>query len=158
MQRLLKTYNQVIFLFFFCIVNTCLYGQSFNQDLQKIDSANFNVESFAKHHHTFLLPKSNNIIIKYNPFSLFLGSMMYVYQGYFSHQIFADCLFKPSCSNMSKLYIKEFGIIKGIFLTADRLTRCNRIAATDVHQSRINKIDFKIHEYVNMFRFKTRKK
>lgn len=150
--------RKLFIILLFWVTNLSLFGQSFENDMKIINLTDFNIDKFQTQNHVFLLPNTNAAIIKYNPASLFLGSLMYVYQSYFSNQIFADCLFKPSCSNMSKQFIKEFGIIKGVFLTADRLTRCNRIAATDVHKSRIDEIDHKIHEDVSMFRFKTNKK
>lgn len=139
------------------LISTEIFAQSFQQDFNKISSANFLNETYSDKNPSFLLPSSKNVIVKYNPVSLLMGSMMYVYQAYFSKQFSTGCLFNPSCSNMSKTFIREFGITKGLFLTADRLTRCNRIAATDVHPIRINSHDYKIHEDANMFRVKSKK-
>ncbi len=35
------------------------------------------------------------------------------------------CGFSPSCSAFGRQAVKEYGAIKGIMMTADRLTRCN---------------------------------
>ncbi len=35
------------------------------------------------------------------------------------------CGFSPSCSAFGRQALKEYGVIKGIMMTADRLTRCN---------------------------------
>ena len=36
-----------------------------------------------------------------------------------------DCQFYPSCSNYGSEAIKDFGFLKGGFVVADRITRCN---------------------------------
>jgi len=36
----------------------------------------------------------------------------------------AQCRFEPSCSNYSEQAIREHGSIKGVWLTAKRLARC----------------------------------
>jgi putative membrane protein insertion efficiency factor len=35
------------------------------------------------------------------------------------------CRFYPTCSEYSKQVIKKYGIIKGFFLTIERLVKCN---------------------------------
>lgn len=61
----------------------------------------------------------------HNPVKKLLYIPLYVYQSIMSEQISAHCEFEPSCSNFGVQSIKVLGIIKGLFLTADRLTRCN---------------------------------
>jgi putative component of membrane protein insertase Oxa1/YidC/SpoIIIJ protein YidD len=82
--------------------------------------------------------------------------MMYVYQAYFSAQFSSSCLYSPGCSEMSRHLIQEFGIMKGIFLSADRLSRCNRLAAAQIHPLRINSHDGKVHETSDIYRFKAK--
>ncbi|MGM0376645.1 MAG: membrane protein insertion efficiency factor YidD [Bacteroidota bacterium] len=81
----------------------------------------------------FLIPKSDPLASKLNPLKWTLGGMLYFYQTSLSKHFSADCLYSPSCSNFSKDVIKHYGIAKGVFLTADRLSRCNRIAQTSLH-------------------------
>ncbi|PWD99135.1 membrane protein insertion efficiency factor YidD [Marinilabilia rubra] len=81
----------------------------------------------------FLIKKEDPLIEKINPIKLTLGSLLYIYQTSISKHFSADCLYEPSCSNFSRDVISHFGVIKGVFLTADRLTRCNRIAQTSLH-------------------------
>lgn len=76
--------------------------------------------------------RHKNFIARYNPFSLLALSSMYIYQQIVSPQLFRHCLYKLSCSNFSKAAITEFGLIKGVFLSADRLLRCNIGAIDDV--------------------------
>lgn len=65
---------------------------------------------------------------KANPVILVLKGSMLVYQYVISPQLSAGCIFERSCSNYAKEAIRTTGIIRGILLTADRLTRCNRSA------------------------------
>jgi putative component of membrane protein insertase Oxa1/YidC/SpoIIIJ protein YidD len=85
-------------------------------------------------------------IVKYNPVNLLFGGMLFTYQAFISSQISADCPFEVSCSAFSKQSIQEFGLIKGLALSADRLTRCSKSGAKDIHPLRFNKngsiIDF----------------
>ena len=80
----------------------------------------------------------------YNPVSLIYGSSLFVYQNHFSQHLSASCLYNPSCSDFSKQAVKEFGLIKGTLLSFDRLSRCNRIAATDL---RLKEIDPKTRRF-----------
>ena len=55
---------------------------------------------------------------------------MFAYQKVISPVIARHCAYSPTCSAYSKELIREYGLAKGICLTADRLTRCTRIALT----------------------------
>jgi len=77
--------------------------------------------------------KDKNWFVKYNPVSLVFGGGLFFYQKLISPQIVMGCAFDPSCSNFSKGCIKEYGVIKGVALSTDRLTRCTRLSAIDFH-------------------------
>ncbi len=87
---------------------------------------------------SFLVTKEDPFIDKINPIKLTFGGLLYFYQTSLSKHFSADCLYEPSCSNFSKDVISHYGLIKGIFLTSDRLSRCNRIAQTSLHPLTIN--------------------
>ena len=91
----------------------------------------------------------NNFLLDYS-----LGSLMYFYQKYLSVQVSASCLYSPTCSSYSKLLFKKYGFIKGLFTSADRILRCDRISATDLRVLEIDKHDHKVHENVNYYNFK----
>ncbi|MCC7301620.1 MAG: membrane protein insertion efficiency factor YidD [Bacteroidia bacterium] len=57
---------------------------------------------------------------------LLLKGSMLAYQHVISPQLSAGCLYQMTCSNYAKHAIGQFGAIRGVLLTADRLTRCNR--------------------------------
>lgn len=61
-----------------------------------------------------------------------------LYKNHFTDQIVNSCLYDQSCSTFSHGAIKNFGLIKGIFLTADRISRCNRITYAETHKAFID--------------------
>jgi putative component of membrane protein insertase Oxa1/YidC/SpoIIIJ protein YidD len=79
--------------------------------------------------------KNKNAFVKYNPVSLFFGGALYIYQSTVSKQIGAQCPYEYNCSNFSRICIRKYGLVKGIFLTSDRLTRCTRLAAIDINEN-----------------------
>lgn len=85
------------------------------------------------HKRAYMFKEEKRPLVKYNPVSLSLGGLMYLYQNAISQQLSANCLYQPSCSEFSKRSIAHFGIFKGVFLSADRITRCNKIAGLDIH-------------------------
>jgi putative component of membrane protein insertase Oxa1/YidC/SpoIIIJ protein YidD len=111
---------------------------------------------FKKRNVSFGIGKSNNYILRYNPVSLVFSGLMYTYQKWISQQISADCLYSPSCSEYSKLLFHEYGFFKGIFTSADRLMRCDRISATTINPISINEKDGKVHESVLRYRIKSK--
>src|SRR5437867_3792769 len=83
-------------------------------------------DSAAQKHVTPLVTKSHHSFIEIiNPVYWVLREAMLLYQSTLSEQISSDCDFSPSCSGFSKEAIRTFGLIKGVALSADRLTRCN---------------------------------
>lgn len=91
---------------------------------------------------------------RYNPIYHILSSSMWIYQKYVSPQLARGCAFNPSCSAYSKQLIENFGILKGVIFSADRLMRCNRIALTGLSPDVFNTPDGKIHEHPNRYLLK----
>ena len=48
-----------------------------------------------------------------------------LYQKFISSQDSPACNFHPTCSRFGMACIQEYGMVRGIFLAADRLLRCN---------------------------------
>lgn len=88
----------------------------------KIDSSQFPITNNKQYK---VFGNHDNILNK--PFTL----LLLFYKSVLSEQLSSDCAFSPSCSSFSFKAIQEFGFIKGLFLTADRLTRCNGNANLD---------------------------
>ena len=103
---------------------------------------------------SFGITRSNSVVLKYNPVSLVFSGLMFTYQKWISPQISAECLYSPSCSEYSKLLFQEFGFFKGMFTSADRLMRCDRISATTINPVSVDEKDGKVHEDVNRYRLK----
>lgn len=74
----------------------------------------------------------------YSPINLTFSGLMFFYQNVLSSQVNAHCLFTPSCSEYAKASIKKYGLIKGMFLAADRVQKCNRITTLDLDFKKLN--------------------
>ncbi len=94
----------------------------------------------------------NNAFTRYNPVSLLFSGSLFFYQKVISPQLQSRCPYEISCSAFSKASIEEFGIIKGIPLTADRLTRCTQFSVIDILPSQINPRSGQIIDDVSKYR------
>ncbi len=131
-----------------------LNAQTSKTDVELIEQQNFHDHKYDKLNVSFLFSGSNSPIVKYNPATISLGGLMYFYQKFISVQFSSSCLYNPTCSNFSRLLISEYGIIKGTALSADRLTRCNRLSASSIYTSNFDVHDHKVHESVEIFKLK----
>ena len=68
-----------------------------------------------------------------NPFYHMAAAAMYAYQRSVSPIMTTRCAFRPTCSAYGKGLIADYGLVRGVVYTADRLTRCNRISLSDRH-------------------------
>ena len=131
-----------------------VFGQSMGNDLKLIEHNDFplivndnNYRSDNTVNNTKpILLKHKSFFNKINPFSLAAISAMLLYQNVVSPEIFSHCLYYCSCSNFSKKAIQEFGLFKGVFMSADRLLRCNVIAINDFPPEVFNKDELVIDE------------
>lgn len=64
---------------------------------------------------------------KVNPLRFSMGAAMFLYQNVISPQLSSGCQYEMVCSNFSKHAIEEYGWLKGVALSSDRLLRCNPI-------------------------------
>jgi len=87
-----------------------------------------------------------------NPLAWTLGGLMFTYQRLISPQLPSDCLYDHHCSAFSKELIGEYGLLKGVLLTSDRLCRCNRVSAVDVHPLEVNPDTQKVAEDVDVYK------
>ena len=151
MQKLLsKLFLTSVFWILAC---SFLFSQQKLSNKDLIVKQNFRETRFeTKRKVTFLLSEKKNPIVRYNPISLTFGGLLFVYQKLLSPQISNNCPYNPSCSGFSKNSILRFGLIKGIALSADRLTRCNNLAAHDI--SFLDFKDGKIDDSPEKYRLK----
>ena len=57
-----------------------------------------------------------------------------LYQKFISSQDGPSCNFTPTCSRFGMACIQEYGMLRGILLTTDRLIRCNGLQSTYYHK------------------------
>ena len=69
-------------------------------------------------------------VVRFNPqetseLKLAATGLIRLYQKFISSQDGPACPFTPSCSRFGMACIQEYGVLRGVLLTADRLLRCN---------------------------------
>jgi putative component of membrane protein insertase Oxa1/YidC/SpoIIIJ protein YidD len=125
-------------------------GQTLNERHQmynEIYGVNESVPpSFTGNDYKVLVEKRSVLKV---PFSF----LLWLYKSFISDQLSSDCSFNPSCSRFSYRAIHEMGIIKGICLTADRLTRCNGYAYSDAPWYLLNHNNAKVNDPPSFYRF-----
>jgi len=129
-----------------------LFAQN-QSDIALLRYTDFEDPRFRARHVTYGFSENPSWFTRFNPvYHVFSGSM-FVYQKFVSVQLPTSCSFRPSCSEFSRQLIRRFGLVRGIFFSADRLMRCNRIALTGVPASLFNPVDGKIHECTDRYCF-----
>lgn len=73
-----------------------------------------------------------------NPLSLGYQFGIKIYQKVVSEQLATSCAFELSCSRFSSAMVREYGFVKGYFLTFDRLNRCTPITTSETYPIRLN--------------------
>lgn len=73
------------------------------------------------------------------------------YRDVISEQISADCAFDLSCSRFSAAAIDRFGIVKGLLLTGDRLTRCHLFVGQETVPVLFNNLSGKVIDEPSMY-------
>jgi putative component of membrane protein insertase Oxa1/YidC/SpoIIIJ protein YidD len=127
-------------------------------DLRLIGARNFGTPDEFAHYHgagnseQVLQSRHHSFIAVYNPLSLALKGALLGYQKLVSEELARSCPYEITCSNFSKQSIREYGIFKGVFISADRILRCNRIALLDVSPLNINPATGAIIDSPNMYR------
>jgi uncharacterized protein len=84
----------------------------------------------------YIYKNDTSLIKRLNPINIIAGGTLYIYQNFLSKQISSNCLYIPSCSEFSKNAIREYGLMKGVILSADRVNRCNVNAARDLRNQK----------------------
>jgi len=141
-------YILILFLF-----SRIAFSQSDLDRLQSVDLKDSALSSKRKVSYVF---QNKNWFVKYNPVSLVFGGALLFYQGVISPQIMQGCAFDPSCSAFSKQSIRSFGLVKGVALSADRLTRCTRLSSIDFHPVMFNE-NGKVNDKPEYYRLRSKK-
>ena len=69
---------------------------------------------------------------------LVAAGLIRLYQKFISSQDGPACNFVPSCSRFGMACIQEYGMLRGLLLTSDRLLRCNGSPSTHYHRDQIS--------------------
>ncbi len=155
-QLLIKTFLFPVLIVLFISPLAFAGGDNISEkDLQLLRRHADHKDTEHKHHSSgteFLRPQGENTLSRFNPVTLSLGGLMFVYQRWISPQLPSECLYHTSCSAFSKNLIVEYGLVKGILATSDRLMRCNRVAALDVHPMHIHPVSGRVDEDTGIYR------
>lgn len=70
----------------------------------------------------------------------FFKGILKIYSNHISDQIINDCIYEESCSTFSQGAIREYGMLKGVMLSMDRMMRCNRMSQSSTLPVRFNEV------------------
>jgi len=104
----------------------------------------------------YIYKDESSIIKKINPVNILFGTTLYVYQNLISKQLSTKCLYTPSCSEFAREGIREYGLLKGTFLSVDRVNRCGRIQSRDLKNRKKDPVTNRYSDPVS--RYKREKK
>jgi len=140
------------------LLTASLSGQSFHEDFllvsRQIQNDSYENHEGHKHLPSFLLSDHSSLLVRYNPFTLTFGGLLWWYQAMISPQLSATCIYSPSCSAYSKNLLQEYGILRGIIFSADRISRCNRLALYDYPPREIDFHIHKVREQIDYYKLK----
>ena len=127
---------------FYLLFSIKIFSQSHTNDIELVKkkeiTTNYSYYKRLGNNQAIMETKQTSFIAKINPISNLMKATMFLYQNVISAQLSKECPYEITCSNFSKQSIKKFGLIKGIFISADRITRCNRISMLDINLQNIN--------------------
>ena len=81
-------------------------------------------------------------VVRFNPqetseLKFVATGLIRLYQKFVSSQDGPTCNFQPTCSRFGMACIQEYGVIRGVLLTADRLLRCNGSQSQHYHKDSV---------------------
>ena len=85
--------------------------------------------AFIRKANPITIPRAQKVV-RFNPqepseLKLLTTGLIRLYQKFVSSQDGPSCNFHLTCSRFGMACIQEYGVLRGILLTADRLIRCN---------------------------------
>tara|TARA_B110000046_G_C12915356_1_gene364704 strand:+ start:360 stop:839 length:480 start_codon:yes stop_codon:yes gene_type:complete len=128
----------------FILAGLFILGNGFQAKSQFSENQKAELRSVDLHEHIYdarrpkFLKISKSAIINYNPITLTFSGALFIYQKVISPQLQSRCPYEISCSAFSFASIQEYGLFKGVALSADRLTRCTQFTAIDMLPSQMN--------------------
>lgn len=97
--------------------------------------------AFIRETNPITMPRAPKVV-RFNPqepseLKLAATGLIRLYQKFVSSQDGPSCNFKPTCSHFGMACIHEYGVLRGILLTADRLLRCNGSQSQHYHKDSV---------------------
>lgn len=120
----------------FCV--SCLSAVIFVSSVFSDEAADL---AFIRKVNPVTIPKPH-AVIHFNPWEaselkLAATGLIRLYQKFISSQDSPACNFQPTCSRFGMACIQEYGVVRGILLTADRLLRCNGSQSQHYHKDSV---------------------
>ena len=124
-------------LFFHC----CVFCLAFALSVSPAFADELHDLAFIRKVNPIVKPKPQEIV-RFNPqetseLKLVATGLIRIYQKFISSQDGPTCNFQPTCSRFGMACIQEYGMIRGLLLTADRLIRCNGSQAGHYHKDSV---------------------
>ena len=109
---------KAILFYFALIITSFSYSQSFESDITLLRSK---IESQKNSHENHVNSRyfDSNAPVSKAPLK----------NNCLKKQLLSDCKFQTNCTAYCKQSFGRFGIIKGLFISVDRLLRCDRITS-----------------------------
>jgi putative component of membrane protein insertase Oxa1/YidC/SpoIIIJ protein YidD len=85
------------------------------------------------------------------PYLFLPAGLMWFYRNVVSEQITAECAYELSCSRFSASAIAKYGFIRGVWLTTDRLSRCNQMSPEESYLIWLDKQGGRIIDVPEMY-------
>ena len=123
-------YRPFIFFCMFCLSIIIFVSSAFANEAADL--------AFIRKVNPITTPKPQETV-RFNPqepseLKLAATGLIRLYQKFISSQDGPTCKFVPSCSRFGMGCIQEYGVVRGILLTADRLLRCNGSQSRHYHK------------------------
>ena len=130
-----KLWNKYTLLFLLITVGcTGLLPAQWTEDLAQLEAHVEGIEYEQEYRHPAHLSWS------WNPAKLLIRTGLFVYQKEITYQMNSNCMYGPSCSEFSRQSFELYNPGKGLFMSIDRLMRCNRL-------SRPRHGEFELHDH-----------
>ena len=125
--------NRLVLFCMFCLSAVIFVSLVFSDEAADL--------AFIRKVNPVTIPKRQEII-HFNPWEtselkLAATGLIRLYQKFISSQDSPACNFQPTCSHFGMACIREYGVARGILLTADRLLRCNGSQSQHYHRDSV---------------------
>ena len=130
--------NQPVYRSFACFCVFCLSVVIFVSPAFASEATDL---AFIRKANPITTPKPQEVV-RFNPqetseLKLAATGLIRLYQKFISSQDGPSCGFSPSCSRFGMACIQEYGVFRGVLLTADRLLRCNGSQSRHYHKDNV---------------------